>query len=224
MNVIVTGANRGIGLELVRQLVARGERVEAACRRPGEAEELQATGARLHAVDIADGASVAAFAHALAGLPIDLVINNAGVFGGVRQRLQDFDFDAAAHAFEINALGALRVSQAFLPHLRRGSGKKIAYLSSVLGAVGQTNAPDHLVYRMSKAALNMIARSIAFELHDDRILSIAVHPGWVRTDMGGPHAPTSASEAARSILAQIDAATFADSGELLDTQGARLGW
>jgi NAD(P)-dependent dehydrogenase (short-subunit alcohol dehydrogenase family) len=224
MNVIVTGANRGIGLELVRQLIARGDRVEAACRRPDAARELQATGARLHAVDVADGGSVAAFAHALADRPIDLVINNAGVFGGMRQRVQDFDFDAATHAFEINALGALRVSQAFLPHLRRGTGKKIAYLSSVLGAVGQTNAPDHLVYRMSKAALNMIARSIAFELHDERILSIAVHPGWVRTDMGGPNAPTTASEAARSILDQIDAATFASSGELVDTQGARVGW
>src|SRR5215831_2519846 len=144
MHVIVTGSNRGIGLELVRQLIARGDRVEAACRRPDEARELQATGARLHSVDVADGASVAAFARALAEWPIDLVINNAGVFGGMRQRVQDFDFDAATHAFEINALGALRVSQAFVPHLRRGTGKKIAYISSVLGAVGQTNAPDHL--------------------------------------------------------------------------------
>src|SRR5215831_199157 len=156
MNVIVTGSNRGIGLELVRQLLARGDRVEAACRRPDEARELrelQKTGARMHAVDVADSASVAAFARALGDRPIDLVINNAGVFGGMRQRVQDFDFDAATHAFEINALGALRVSQAFVPHLRRGTGKKIAYISSVLGAVGQTNAPDHLVYRMTKAAL-----------------------------------------------------------------------
>jgi NAD(P)-dependent dehydrogenase (short-subunit alcohol dehydrogenase family) len=224
MEVIVTGSNRGIGLELVRQLLARGDSVFAACRRPDEARELRATGAQLHAVDVADSESVSTFARALAGRPIDLVINNAGVYGDPRQRLQDFDFEAAVRTFEINALGALRVSQAFLPHLRLGSGKKLAHISSVLGSLGNTTAPDNLAYRMSKAALNMVSRSIAFELHDDRILSLVVHPGWVRTSMGGPNAPTSASEAAHAILAQIDAATFADSGEFIDTRGARCAW
>jgi NAD(P)-dependent dehydrogenase (short-subunit alcohol dehydrogenase family) len=224
MNVVVTGANRGIGLELVRQLLARGEHVEAACRRPDDARELLATGARLHAVDVADGASVVAFAAALGDTPIDLVINNAGVFGDMRQRLADFNYEAATRTFEVNALGALRVSQALLPNLRRGTGKKLAYISSVLGSISNTNAPDHLAYRVSKAALNMIARSIAFELRDDQILSIVVHPGWVRTAMGGPNAPTSPAEAAEAILAQIDAATFTETGEFLDTQGARCAW
>lgn len=224
MDVIVTGSNRGLGLELVRQLLARGDSVEAACRRPSEARELRATGARVHAVDVADGASVTAFAHALAGRPIDLVINNAGVYGDPRQRLQDFDYEAATRTFEINALGALRVSQAFLPHLRRGTGKKIAHLSSPLGSISGTTAPDNLAYRVSKAALNMIARSIAFELHDDHIISIVVAPGWSRTGMGGPNAPFSASETARGILAQIDAARLIDSGEFVDVKGARCSW
>jgi len=224
MHVVVTGANRGIGLELVRQLLARGDQVEAACRRPHDAPELRATGARLHAVDVADGASVDAFAAALGDLPVDLVINNAGVFGDMRQRLADFNYEAATRTFEVNALGALRVSQALLPHLRRGAGKKLAYISSVLGSISNTTAPDHLAYRVSKAALNMIARSIAFELRDDQILSIVVHPGWVRTAMGGPNAPTSPAEAAEAILAQIDAATFTETGEFLDTQGARCAW
>jgi NAD(P)-dependent dehydrogenase (short-subunit alcohol dehydrogenase family) len=224
MDVIVTGANRGIGLELVRQLIALGARVEAACRHPEDARELRATGARLHAVDVADGASVAAFARALADRPIDLVINNAGTYGAPRQRLQDFDFESAMRTFETNALGALRVSQAFLPHLRRGAGKKLAHVSSILGSLTATGAPDNLAYRMSKAALNMISRSIAFELHDDRIISIVVHPGWVRTEMGGPNAPTTAAEAARGILAQIDAAKLSDSGEFVDTRGARCAW
>jgi NAD(P)-dependent dehydrogenase (short-subunit alcohol dehydrogenase family) len=224
MDVIVTGANRGIGLELVRQLIALGARVEAACRHPEDARELRATGARLHAVDVADGASVAAFARTLADRPIDLVINNAGTYGAPRQRLQDFDFESAMRTFETNALGALRVSQAFLPHLRRGAGKKLAHVSSILGSLTATGAPDNLAYRMSKAALNMISRSIAFELHDDRIISIVVHPGWVRTEMGGPNAPTTAAEAARGILAQIDAAKLSDSGEFVDTRGARCAW
>ena len=152
------------------------------------------------------------------------MINNAGVFGDMRQRLTDFNYEAATRTFEVNALGALRVSQALLPHLRRGSDKTLAYISSVLGSISNTTAPDHLAYRVSKAALNMIACSIAFELRDDQILSIVVRPGWVRTAMGGPNAPTSPAEAAEAILAQIDAATFTETGEFLDTQGARCAW
>lgn len=224
MNAVVTGANRGIGLELVRQLIARGARVDAACRRPQEAEELCATGARVHEVDVASDDSVAAFAEALADRPIDLLINNAGVYGDARQRMSDFDYSAATRTFETNALGALRVSQALLPHLRRGHGKKIAHISSAMGSIGATTSPGDLAYRVSKAALNMISRSIALELHDDHIISLVVHPGWVRTDMGGPNAPTSAAESARGILTQIDAASFIDSGQFVDYQGARCAW
>jgi NAD(P)-dependent dehydrogenase (short-subunit alcohol dehydrogenase family) len=224
MNAIVTGANRGIGLELVRQLLARGVKVEAACRRPGDAKELNATGARVHAVDVARDDSVAAFARALDDVAIDLVINNAGVYGGARQRMQDFDYASATHTFETNALGALRVSQAFVPHLRRGTGKKLAHISSAMGSIGTTTSPGDLAYRVSKAALNMISRSIALELHDDRIISIVVHPGWVRTDMGGPNAPTTAAESARGILAQIDAVGLADSGAFVDFKGDRCAW
>lgn len=224
MHVIVTGANRGIGLELVRQLLARGDKVEAACRRPSEATELRATGARIHRVDISSGASVTAFAQALDGVAIDLVINNAGVYGDPRQRLEEFDYEAALRTFETNALGALRVSQAFVPHLRRGAGKKLAHISSAMGSIGSTNSPGDLAYRMSKTALNMISKSIAAELHDDHIISIVVHPGWVRTDMGGPNAPITPAESARGILMQIDAAGFVDSGAFLDFKGERCAW
>ncbi|HEU4730741.1 MAG TPA: SDR family oxidoreductase [Kofleriaceae bacterium] len=224
MNAIVTGANRGIGLELVRQLLARGVKVDAACRNPDSAKELRATGARVHAVDVASDASVAAFARALDGVAIDLVINNAGMYGDPRQRIQDFDYAAATRTFETNALGALRVSQAFLAHLRRGTGKKLAHISSTMGSIGSTSSPGDLAYRISKAALNMISKSIALELHDDHIISIVVHPGWVRTDMGGPNAPMTAAESARGILAQIDAAGFVDSGAFLDFKGERCAW
>ena len=224
MNVIVTGANRGIGLELVRHLLAQGCKVEAACRRPGDAKELRATGARVHAVDILDGDSITAFARVLDGTSIDLLINNAGVYGNPRQRLQDFDYAAATRAFETNALGALRMSQAFVPHLRRGTGKKLAHISSTMGSIGATTSPGDLAYRMSKAALNMMSKSIAHELHDDRIISIVVHPGWVRTTMGGPNAPTLASESAQGILKQIQTASFADSGGFFDFQGSRCSW
>ena len=219
MNVIVTGANRGIGLELVRQLIARGDQVEATCRHPGDAHELQATGARLHAVDVADGASVVAFAAALGDTPIDVVINNAGVFGDMPQRLADFNYETATRTFEVNALGALRVSQALLPHLRRGTGKKLAYISSVLGSISNTNAPDHLAYRVSKAALNALSRVLAAELRDRQIDVRVVSPGWTETDMGGEGGRPMV-DGMRSILAAIDAPagttdTFTQDGQPL---------
>ena len=224
MNAVVTGANRGIGLELVRQLLSEGHEVEACCRRPADAKELRATGARVHAVDIVDGDSVAAFARTLDAIPVDLLINNAGVYGNPRQRLQDFDYAAAMCAFETNTLGALRMTHAFLPHLRRGTGKKIAHISSMMGSIGTTTSPGDLAYRMSKAALNMMSKSIAHELHDDHITSIVVHPGWVRTNMGGPNAPILPADSARGILTQITTASFADSGGFFDYKGLRCSW
>jgi NAD(P)-dependent dehydrogenase (short-subunit alcohol dehydrogenase family) len=224
MHVIVTGANRGIGLELVKQLLARGDHVEATCRRPREAAALRATDSHVHAVDITDGDSVAAFAHSLAGEPIDLVINNAGVSGGPRQRLQGFDYEAATRTFETNALGALRVSQAFVPHLRHGIGKKLVHLSSTMGSIGATTSPGDLAYRMSKAALHMMSKSIAAELHGDHIISIVVHAGWARTQIGGPNAPMSAAESARGILRQVDAVQFIDSGGFVDFKGEPCVW
>jgi NAD(P)-dependent dehydrogenase (short-subunit alcohol dehydrogenase family) len=224
MRVVVTGADRGVGLEVVRQLLARGDTVEAACRRPGEAMELRATGARIHGVDVVNGASVTAFAHGLDGAAIDLVINNAGLYGDPRQRLHALDYEAAMRTFEANALGVLRVSQAFVPHLRRGTGKKLAHLSSNLASVGATTRPGDLAHRMFRTALNMISKSIAAELHDDHIISIVVHPGWVRTDMRGPNAPITPAESARGILIQIDAAGFVDSGAFLEFRGERCAW
>jgi NAD(P)-dependent dehydrogenase (short-subunit alcohol dehydrogenase family) len=215
MRVVVTRANRGIGLELVRQLLARGDAVEAACRRPAEATELRATGARMHGVDLASAASVAAFAHALDGAAIDLVINNAGEPGDP-QRPEDLDYEAAMRTFETLALGALRVSQAFAPHLRRGAGKKLAHVTASVPSIGATR-PGDLAYRMSRTALHMIAKSIAAELHADQIVSLVVQP-WARTEAGVPIAP---GEAARGVLLQIDAAGFVDSGAFIDLGAER---
>ena len=214
MRVVVTGAHRGIGLELVRQLLGRGDTVEAACRRPAEASELRAIGARVHGVDLASAASVAAFAHALDGAAIDVVINTGDP--GDPRRPEGIGYEAAMRTFESLALGALRISQAFAPHLRRGTGKKLAHVSASAAAIGATRTGD-LAYRMSRTALHMIAKSIAAELHADQIVSIVVHP-WARTEAGPPIVP---AEAARAVLLQIDAAGFVDSGAFIDLGAER---
>jgi NAD(P)-dependent dehydrogenase (short-subunit alcohol dehydrogenase family) len=226
MNALVTGASRGIGKELVRQLLARGDRVEA-CVRDLDAhplDDLASRSLRVHRLDVASDASVAALTAALGDAALDLVVNNAGVYGGPNQGTRGaFDFADAMKTFDINALGALRVSLATLPHLRRGSGKKLAHITSGMGSIGDNTSGGFHAYRMSKAALNMLARGLAVDLKGDEIISVAINPGWVQTRMGGPSAPTPVEESVRGILAAIDRATLADSGEFLDWRRPRFG-
>lgn len=226
MRAIVTGANRGIGLELVRQLAARGDEVEAACRRPEEAKELRAVGprVRVHRCDVADRASVATFAAELGDAAIDLVINNAGVYGGPHQSLNDFDDEDALRTFDINALGALRVSQAVLPHLRRGTGRKLVHITSGMGSIGDNTSGGFYAYRMAKAALNMMSKSLANDLRGDGVVSVVINPGWVRTDMGGKGAPTPVADSVREILKVVGETTLAQSGEFLNWNGGRYPW
>ena len=231
MRVVVTGANRGIGLELVRQLHVRGDVVEACARNPADARELQAlAGDRvsLHRVDVTDAASVRGLADALGTAAIDLVFNVAGVYGGPRQSLRqmadDLALDDVAHTFDVNAIGALRVVVALLPHVRRGTAKKLVHVTSGMGSIADNTSGGYYAYRMSKAALNMMSRSLAVDLRGEGIASYVINPGWVQTDMGGAAAPTPVAESVRGILREIDRATLADSGEFLNYKGNRYPW
>jgi NAD(P)-dependent dehydrogenase (short-subunit alcohol dehydrogenase family) len=227
MRVVVTGANRGIGLELVRQLLARGDEVEAACRRPedaGELRELASPHLRVHRCDVADDASVRAFAAELGTAAIDLVINNAGVSGGQRQSLRELDFAEAARTYEIDALGPLRIALALLPHVRRGSGKKLVHVTSGLGSIGDNRSGGFYGYRMAKAALNMASKTLAVDLRGEGIVSVVINPGWVQTDMGGRNASVPVADSVRGILREIDAATLDRTGEFLDWKGGTYPW
>jgi NAD(P)-dependent dehydrogenase (short-subunit alcohol dehydrogenase family) len=224
MRVVVTGANRGIGLELVRQLLERGDQVDAACRRPEEAGELRELGPRVHRCDVADDASVRGFATELGDAAIDLVINNAGVSGGSRQSLRDLDFAEAVRTYEIDALGPLRVALALLPHVRRGAGKKLVHITSGLGSIGDNRSGGFYGYRMAKTALNMASKTLAVDLRGEGIVSVVVNPGWVQTDMGGRNAAVPVADSVRGILKMIDGATLEQSGEFLDWKGGRYPW
>jgi NAD(P)-dependent dehydrogenase (short-subunit alcohol dehydrogenase family) len=225
MRAVVTGANRGIGLELVRQLSARGDTVEAAAR--SEAAELAAltsTGrVHLHRLDVADPASVSAFAAALGDDPIDLLVNNAGVYGGSRQQLPEIDYEDAVRTYQINALGPLRVTIALLPGLKKAKGK-IIHVTSGMGSIQDNKSGAFYAYRMAKAALNMMSRSLSVDLRGAGVASAVINPGWVKTDMGGPGAPTPVEESVRGMLREIDAFTIDNTGAFLDWKGRPYPW
>ena len=231
MRAVVTGANRGIGLELVRQLLARGDEVDAAVRHPESAHALRALESsrlHIHRVDVTDAATVAGLAHALDDAAIDLVFNVAGVYGGptqsLRQMAEDLRLQDVLTTYDVNAVGALRVSVALLPHVRRGAGKKLVHVTSGMGSIADNTSGGYYAYRMAKAALNMMSRSLAIDVRGERIISFVINPGWVQTDMGGPAAPTPVADSVRGILRATDRATLADSGEFLDWKGGRYPW
>jgi len=225
MRSVVTGANRGIGLELVRQLLARGEVVHAAVRDPERADELVALGGELHIhrLDHLDPDSVQALATALGGASIDLLVNNAGVYGGSRQHLPDIDFEDAVRTFRVNALGPLRVTMALLPNLKAARGKVI-HVTSGMGSITDNKSGAFYAYRMAKAALNMMSRSLAVDLRGAGVASAVINPGWVKTDMGGPGAPTPVAESVLGMLREIDAFTIENTGAFLDWKGRPYPW
>jgi NAD(P)-dependent dehydrogenase (short-subunit alcohol dehydrogenase family) len=229
MRAVVTGANRGIGLELVRQLKARGDEVEACAREPESAHELASLGVRVHRLDVRNADHVRGLATSLRDVPVDVLFNVAGVGGGpkqsIRQMTDDLELRDVIDTFDVNAVGALRVSVALLPNLRRGSAKKIVHVTSGMGSIADNGSGGYYAYRMSKAALNMASKSLAVDLRGEGIISFVINPGWVQTDMGGRGAPLPVADSIAAILRETDKATLADSsGEFLNWKGNRYPW
>ena len=226
MRFVVTGTNRGIGLEFVKQLTARGEQVDATARDPGDAAELQALARpgvrlRIHRLDVAVDASVDAFAAQLPTGPVDVLINNAGVSGAKGGEL--IDPPDILRVLNVNAVGTLRVVRALLPRLRVGKGKKIINLTSKLGSIAEATGGRY-AYRSSKAALNMVTRLLAEDLRAEGFLTVALHPGWVQTRMGGTAAPVPPEQSVRGMLRIIDTLTAEQSGLTFDFQGRDIPW
>jgi NAD(P)-dependent dehydrogenase (short-subunit alcohol dehydrogenase family) len=220
--ILVTGANRGIGLALVRQYLARGDRAIAVCRQGGA--ELQATSARIESgVDVTDDAALAALASRLAGQRLDALWLNAGILA--RESLGSIDnagFDSLRRQFEVNALGPLRVAQALLPLLDGGS--KIAIVTSRMGSIGDNGSGGYYGYRASKAAVNAIGRSLAMDLAPRGIGVFLLHPGYVATDMVGGHGDLTPTQAATQLVAQLDRLDLQRSGSFWHGNGSELPW
>lgn len=229
MHYVVTGANRGIGLEFTRQLLARGDAVVAVCRDPAAATALNALAfdgsprLRVLACDVGDDASVEALGRALTGEAVDVLINNAGV-GGDWSGLSKMDVPRALATYSVNALGPLRVTRALLDSLKRGAGKRVVHISSGMGSIADNSSGGAYGYRMSKAALNMASKGLSVDLADDKIISVVINPGWVQTDMGGVGAPVRAEDSVRAMLGRIDGLTLKHSGRFLNWRGDDYAW
>ena len=229
--VLVTGANRGLGLEFVRQLLARGDRVIAACRRPAEAETLTAL-AVLHPaalqvlpLNVVDPSSRAELLATVARDwgALDLLINNAAVMSH-GERFGELDAANFRAAFEANTIAPLLLTEAAAPLLGKGRAPVVAHVSSLLGSIEATQTFTPASYSVSKAALNMAAKIAAHPLAERGIRSVLLHPGWVLTDMGGPNAPLRAPESVAGMLRVIDDLPPEARGDFLDYTGARLPW
>jgi len=220
---LVTGANRGIGLELATQLKAAGYNVIGTARKPAEATALKAVGARVEQLDVTDAGSVAALAERLEGVAIDLLINNAGVGGDGADSIRELDVDGMAVTYAVNAIGPMRVTQGLLPNLEAGDGKTIVHISSVMGSI-QNNWGGAYDYRASKAALNMLNSSLAKELGKEGFTSVVLHPGWVQTRMGGESAPVNPADSVAGLLKVIGGLEDKDNGKFYDYQGEPIPW
>jgi NAD(P)-dependent dehydrogenase (short-subunit alcohol dehydrogenase family) len=216
---LVTGANRGIGLSLVKALRARGEQVIAACR--NSSPELDALGVEVVAgVDVTSDASVNALAERVDGRTLDLLINNAGVLSD--ESLSQLDFASIQRQMEVNAYGPLRVTQRLSSALKRGA--KVALITSRMGSIADNTSGGMYGYRMSKAALNAAGKSLAHDLLRVGVAVAILHPGYVRTDMTGRHGNIDADESARGLLARIDELTLHNSGSFWHVNGEILLW
>jgi NAD(P)-dependent dehydrogenase (short-subunit alcohol dehydrogenase family) len=219
--VLITGVHRGIGLALAKDALARGWRVIGSVRREGDAPSL-GENFRALVFDVTDAAAVARAAASLTD-PIDILINNAGVIGPDRQTALDMDFDGLRQTLEVNTLAPLIVTQAFLPHVKRSANPRVVTISSNMGSMSRASS-DHLAYRISKAAVNKAMQGLATDLKRQNIAVAIMHPGWVRTDMGGAGADISPEASAKGILDVAAGLTLEGSGRFLNYDGRELAW
>lgn len=230
-SVLITGSNRGLGLEWVRQHAAAGWRVYATCRDPGQATELGelaagTPGVTVHRLDVTQADQTKAVADALVGEPLDRLINNAGVYfeRWGRDPVGRIDYDHWDATFQVNTLGAMRVTEALLDPLARARHPLVAVISSHMGSISDIGSPRDYAYRSSKAALNASMKGLSIELRPRGIGVLLLHPGWVRTRMGGNDAPLTAAESVTGMRGLLERFDLSQSGRFLRYDGSEIPW
>lgn len=227
--VLVTGTNRGIGLEFVKQYLDRGHRVLATCRNPdskGELADLAAANSNvtLMALDVGNDESRASFAAALADTPVDIFINNAGVYGPRDASFGKVDAKEWEQVLFVNSIAPLLLTQEIIGSLRKGSDRKLVYITSKMGSIDDNSGGGSYIYRSSKTALNSVVRSLSVDLRDEGFSVAVLHPGWVQTDMGGPNALIDTLTSVSGMIDVIDKLSQANTGQFFNYDGQPIAW
>jgi NAD(P)-dependent dehydrogenase (short-subunit alcohol dehydrogenase family) len=224
--VLITGANRGLGLEFVKQYAMDNYEVIACTRRLNKKDDLHKLqtsykNISIYSLDVQNFPSIDQLAKTIK-LPIDILINNAGVYPN--SAIDDINYDVWLDAFKINTLAAFKMTIAFLPHLKKGNLKKVASLTSKMGSIDDNSGGGEYLYRSSKTALNMVMKSLAIDLKPYDLALITLHPGWVRTEMGGPNGLIDADESVAGMKRQIDKLSVKTSGQFIAYDGKKIPW
>ena len=224
--VFITGASRGLGLEFAGQYAKEGWHVIATCRNPAEADALKNIEGdiRIETLDVDDAKSVSALKSSLGNEAIDVLINNAGIFGPRNPTPDTMDYDAWGEALRTNTMAPLRIADAFAPNVARSGLKTIVTLSSILGSIAENAAGGDYIYRSSKAAVNAVMKSLSIDLAGEGIKVVMLHPGWVQTDMGGPEATIAPPESVTGMRAVIAGIREGDSGRFFNYDGSPMPW
>ncbi|CAM9651990.1 unnamed protein product, partial [Ectocarpus fasciculatus] len=224
-NVLITGANRGLGLEFVRSFAADGWRVHACARNVEKAKKVKALPGDVicHKLDVTNGLKVASLARELADEPLDLLINNAGVYGP-RTGFGETDYEEWASVLQVNTMAPLRVVERFAGVLEKSAGKTIVNISSRMGSIASNSSGSSYIYRSSKAALNMVTRGLSVDLGPKGFTVISFHPGWVQTDMGGESADIPAEDSIAGMRKVIAGLTPEDNGKFFNYDGSEIDW
>jgi NAD(P)-dependent dehydrogenase (short-subunit alcohol dehydrogenase family) len=230
MNILVTGANRGIGLEIVKYSMEQGWRVFACCRDPHNADglfnvaKLSNGQISVHIADMEELATLQALSYELRNDPIDILMNNAGVYGPDKNKFGSVDVAGWLQAFQINSIAPLKLVEALSAQLLMGERKIVACMSSKMGSMTDNGYGSSYIYRSSKAALNAVVKSLSIDLKEQSIISVALHPGWVKTEMGGPDAEITTRESVAQIFQHLLNLTIEDSGRFIDIDGTDIPW
>ena len=224
--VFITGANRGLGFEFAKQYAADGWRVIAACRDPAKAEALSAVegDVQVETMDVDDDASVASLSDKLKDEAIDLLINNAGIYGPKHLSAEDMDYEAWGRVLRTNTMSPFRVTMAFLQQVRNSDQKIISTLSSKMGSLNENQDGGEYIYRSSKAALNAALKGLSYDLADAGIRIVLMHPGWASTDMGGPSAPLLPADGVAGLRKVLAGIKDGETGVFYDYNGGELAW
>lgn len=228
--VLITGTNRGLGLEFVKQYAQDGWQVLACCRKPDAAKELQLVQkefketVQIFKLDITDFAAIDALADQLKNTPIDVLLSSAGTYGSHQNKFGTVDYNDWAETFRINTMAGLKLAEAFVNHVSNSQQKKMIFITSKMGSLSDNTSGKSYIYRSTKAALNAVVKSLSHDLKDKNIITAVLNPGWVKTDMGGPEAPTSPTESIKGMREVIENLNMEKSGHFFGFKGDEIPW